>query len=156
MNQPITDAVSAFRMPTESSSPRRSIREGELEPHTAHHNAAIDIEGAESLMSLHQQQQATTHVDEVEEDWESVKTQRSRNRDKKRKRIDNHGREAEQTLSKLEREEVHVEGVIRRSMQKASLMLSEDINYLAVVDINSYMNTLSRLFRALEALQSTD
>lgn len=34
-------------------------------------------------------------------------------------------------------------------------MLSEDINDLALVDINSYMDTLSRLIGALEALQST-
>ena len=35
-------------------------------------------------------------------------------------------------------------------------MLSEDINDLALVDIKSYIDTLSRLVRALEALQSTE
>ena len=35
-------------------------------------------------------------------------------------------------------------------------MLSEDIDDLALVDINSYMDTLSRLVRALVALQSKE
>jgi len=35
-------------------------------------------------------------------------------------------------------------------------MLSKDINDLALIDINSYMDTLSRLVRALEALRSTE
>ncbi|MCJ1422361.1 hypothetical protein MMC29_000241 [Sticta canariensis] len=156
MNRPITDAVSAFRMPRELSSPRRSIREGELDPRTANHNAVIDIEGAESLMSLHLQQQAATSVDDTEEDLENVQVQRSRNPGQKRKRNESHGSEAENTLSKLEQEEVHVEGVIRQTIRKVSLVLSEDINDLALVDINSYMDTLSRLVRALVALQSTE
>jgi hypothetical protein len=100
MNQPITDAVSAFRMPTELSSPRRSTREGEvrtlsarvvptttdpskLDARTANHNAAIDvqnIQGAESLMSLHLQQQAATSVDDTEEDPENVQAPRPHNR----------------------------------------------------------------------------
>jgi len=59
-------------------------------------------------------------------------------------------------VSKLGREEVHVEEVIRQTIQKASLMLSEEINDLALVDINSYIDTLFRLVRALVALQSTE
>lgn len=125
-------------------------------------------------MSLYlKQRQAATRVDDTEEDLENVQARRSRNRGKckvqllssllipsqgqKRKRIDNHGSEAEQTGSKkLEREQVRVEGVLRQTIQKASLMLSEDINDLALVDIKSYMDTLPRLVRALEALQSTE
>jgi hypothetical protein len=43
-----------------------------LEPYTSNHNAAIDIEGAKSLMSLHLQQQAATSVNDTEEDLENV------------------------------------------------------------------------------------
>jgi hypothetical protein len=35
-------------------------------------------------------------------------------------------------------------------------MLSEDITNLALADVNSYMRTLSRLFKALVALQSKE
>lgn len=35
-------------------------------------------------------------------------------------------------------------------------MLSEDINDLSLAEINIYMRTLSRLVRALEALQNTE
>ena len=35
-------------------------------------------------------------------------------------------------------------------------MLSEDVNHLALVDINSYMDTLSRLVKALVALRGTE
>jgi hypothetical protein len=59
-------------------------------------------------------------------------------------------------LLKLEQGEEHVEGVIRQTIQKASLMLSEDINDLALAEINIYMGTLSRLVRALEVLQNTE
>jgi hypothetical protein len=41
-------------------------------------------------------------------------------------------------------------------MQKASRMLSEDIIGLHVVDKIIYMETLSKLVRALEALLSTE
>jgi hypothetical protein len=51
---------------------------------------------------------------------------------------------------------VHVEGVIRQTIRKASLMLSEDINDLALAEINIYLGTLSRLVRALVALQNTE
>ena len=58
-----------------------------LDSRTANHDAAIDIEGAESLMSLHlQQRQAATSVheieavDDTEEDLENVQAQRLRNR----------------------------------------------------------------------------
>ena len=97
MNQPITDAISAFRMPTELSSPRRSTQEGEvrtlaarvvptitdpskLDARTANHNAAVDIQGAESLMFLHLQQQAATSVDDTEEDSENVQAPGPHNR----------------------------------------------------------------------------
>jgi hypothetical protein len=59
-------------------------------------------------------------------------------------------------LSKLEQGEAHVEGVIRQTIRKASLMLSEDINDLALAEINIYLGTLSRLIRALVALQSKE
>lgn len=123
-------------------------------------------------MSLHLQQQAATSVDDTEEDLEDAHAPRGGSRGgrknqfvielndqylgKKRKRVDNHGSEAERTWSKLEREEIHVEGVIRQTIQKASLMLSENSNDLALIDINSYLDTLSRLVRALEALQSAE
>src|SRR3954463_4355836 len=88
MNQLITDVVSAFRMPTEFSSPGRNIREREVrtliqvglstttdtskpDSRTANHDAAIDIEGAESLVSL-RLQQAATSADDTEEDLEDV------------------------------------------------------------------------------------
>jgi len=57
-----------------------------LDSRTANHDAAIDIEGAESLMFLHLQQQAATSihdteaVDDTEQDLENVQAQRSRNR----------------------------------------------------------------------------
>jgi hypothetical protein len=57
-------------------------------------------------------------------------------------------------MSKLEREEEHVEGVIRQAIRKTSRMLSEDI--IDLVDINIYMETVSRFVRTLEALQSTE
>jgi hypothetical protein len=59
-------------------------------------------------------------------------------------------------LLRLERGEAYVEGVIRQTILKASLMLSEDINDLALAEINIYMGTLSRLVRALVALQNTE
>ncbi|KAF2839912.1 hypothetical protein M501DRAFT_1015996 [Patellaria atrata CBS 101060] len=161
MNRPITDAVSAFRMLAELSSPG-SIREGELDSRTANHDAAIDIEGAESLMSLHlQQRQAATSVHDTEavddtEDLENVQAQRSLNRGKKRKRNDSSRSGAKNALLRLERGAVHVEGVIRQTIRKASLMLSEDINDFALAEINIYMGTLSRLVRALVALQNTE
>jgi hypothetical protein len=118
------------------------------------------------------QQRPATSLEDTEEDLENVEAQRFRHRGKhkvqssstllirsqgqKRKRNDSHGSKVEHTLSKLEREEVHVEGVIRQTIRKASLRLSEDINDLALVNINGYMNTLSKLGRALEALQSTE
>jgi hypothetical protein len=55
-------------------------------------------------------------------------------------------------MSKLEREEVSVRGAFRKAIRNKSLMLSEDITDLALVDINVYMATLSRLVRALAAL----
>jgi hypothetical protein len=48
---------------------------------TTNHDAAIDIEGAESLVSI--RLQATTSVYDTEEDLENVPAQRSRNRDKR-------------------------------------------------------------------------
>jgi hypothetical protein len=75
---------------------------------------------------------------------------------KKRKRDDSHVSEAGHSLSRLEREEDYVEKVIRQSIRKISLMLSEDVADLALIDINNYMETLSRLVRALEALQNTE
>ena len=51
---------------------------------------------------------------------------------------------------------MHVKGVIRQTIQKASLMLSEDIKDLALGDIHIYMETLSRFIGALVALQSTE
>lgn len=63
---------------------------------------------------------------------------------------------AETTWSNLEREEIRVEGVIRQTIQKASLTLREDINDLALIDINSYIDTLSRHVRTLEALQNAE
>lgn len=64
--------------------------------------------------------------------------------------------EAGHSLSKLEREEKYVEKVIRQTIRKTSLMLNEDITDLALADINVYMGTLSRLVRALVALQNTE
>lgn len=64
-------------------------------------------------MSPRLQQRAATSVDDTEEDLENVQAQRLRNRGQKRKRNDSCGSEAEQTLSKPKREEVHVERVIR-------------------------------------------
>ncbi|KAI9743959.1 MAG: hypothetical protein M1818_002693 [Claussenomyces sp. TS43310] len=132
MNRPITDAVSAFRMPRELYSPRRSIREGER---------TYKFKGLAIEVNARPNRYRALLI--------SSKVQ-------KRKRNDSHGSEAENTLSKLEQEEVHVEGVIRQTIRKVSLVLSEDINDLALVDINSYMDTLSRLVRALVALQSTE
>jgi hypothetical protein len=59
-------------------------------------------------------------------------------------------------LSKLEREERYVEGVIRQTIQRISLMLGEDITELSLVDLDTYMGTLSRLVRVLVALRSTE
>jgi len=64
--------------------------------------------------------------------------------------------EAEHGLSRLEREEDYVEKAIRQSIRKTSLMLSEDIDSLALADINIYMETLSRFARALVALQNRE
>ena len=58
-------------------------------------------------------------------------------------------------MSKLEREERYVEGVIRQTIRRISLMLGEDITELSLVDLDTYMKTLSRLVRVLIALQST-
>jgi len=76
----------------------------------------------------------------------------------KRKRDHSHVSEAGHSLSKLEREEIYVEKVIRQTIPKTSLILSKDIANLALVNINIniYMATLSRLVRALVALQSTE
>jgi hypothetical protein len=59
-------------------------------------------------------------------------------------------------MSRPEQEEVHVEGVIRQSIRKTSLMLSEEITNMDLADVNNYMRTLSRLFKALVALQSEE
>jgi hypothetical protein len=79
MNQPITDAVSAFRVPTALSASRSNIREGEVafpnktcrlrntanmgkvDTRTENDDAALDIEGAENSVSL--SRQGTTSVD---------------------------------------------------------------------------------------------
>jgi hypothetical protein len=59
-------------------------------------------------------------------------------------------------LSRLEQEEVHVEGVIRQTIRNTSLMLSEDITNLALADVINYIRTLSKLSKALVALQSKE
>ena len=61
--------------------------------------------------------------------------------------------EAGHGLSRLEREKVYVENVVRQSIQKISLMLSEDIAGLTLADINIYIETLSRFAKILGALQ---
>ena len=114
--------------------------------------------------------QAANSFDETEEDLEDVHAPKAGSRGKcknqldigftdqwlgkKRKRNDSHVSEARHSLSRLEREEDYVEKVIRRSIRKTSLMLSENIADLALIDINTYMETLSRLVKALEALQN--
>ncbi|KAH8725621.1 hypothetical protein GQ44DRAFT_796697 [Phaeosphaeriaceae sp. PMI808] len=155
MNQPITDVVSAFRMPTELSSLGRNIREREPDSRTANYDAAIDIKGAESLVSFCLQQAATS-VNDTEEDLEDVHAPKTGSRGKKRKRHDSHVSEAGHSMSKLEREGKYVEKVIRQSIRKTSLVLREDIPGLALADINIYMETLSTFVRALEALQNTE
>jgi len=59
-------------------------------------------------------------------------------------------------LLKLEQGELYVKGVIRQTIRKASLILGEDINDLTLAEINIYIGTLSRLVRALVALQNTE
>jgi hypothetical protein len=51
---------------------------------------------------------------------------------------------------------VNVEGVIRQTIRKTTLMLSKDTTDLALVDINLYIGTLSRLVRAFVVLQGTE
>ena len=46
--------------------------------------------------------------------------------------------------------------MIRQTIGKPSRMLSEDIIGLDLVEINIYMETLSKFVRALEMLQSTE
>ena len=60
--------------------------------------------------------------------------------------------EAGHGLSRLEREQVYVENVVRQSIQKISLMLSEDIAGLTLADINIYIEMLSRFAKILGAL----
>jgi hypothetical protein len=60
--------------------------------------------------------------------------------------------EAGHSLLELEREEVYVEKVIRQTIRKTSLMLSDDIASLALVCLKIYIETLSRLVKALRAL----
>ena len=60
--------------------------------------------------------------------------------------------EARHGLSRLEREKVYVENVVRQSIQKISLMLSEDIAGLTLADINIYIEMLSRFAKILGAL----
>ena len=60
--------------------------------------------------------------------------------------------EAGHGLSRLEREKVYVENVVRQSIQKISLMLSEDIAGLTLADINIYIEMLSRFAKILGAL----
>lgn len=123
-------------------------------------------------MSLHLQQQAATSVDDTEEDLEDAHAPRGGSRGgrknqlvieltdqylgKKRKCDDGHASQAGHSLSKLEREEKYVEKVIRQTIRKTSLMLSEDITNPALADINIYIWTLSRLARALVALQNRE
>ena len=64
--------------------------------------------------------------------------------------------EAGHGLSRLEREQVYVENVVRQSIQKISLMLSEDIAGLTLADINIYVAVLSRFAKILGALQHTE
>ena len=64
--------------------------------------------------------------------------------------------EAGHGLSRLEREKVYVENVVRQSIQKISLMLSEDIAGLTLADINIYVAVLSRFAKILGALQRTE
>lgn len=140
-----------------------------VDQRTTSHTVGTVIESAESLVS-HCPQIATS-VGDTEEDLENETAQRSRNRGKrkqhslssvlicslgrKRKRY-SHGSEHGHTLSRLGQEEVRVEGVIRQTIRNTSLMLSEDITNLALADVNHYMRTLSRLFKALVALQSKE
>ena len=65
--------------------------------------------------------------------------------------------EAGHGLSRLEREKVYVENVVRQSIQKISLMLSEDIAGLTLADINICIEMLlSRFAKILGALQRTE
>jgi hypothetical protein len=50
----------------------------------------------------------------------------------------------------------YVDAVIRQTICKISLVLSEDVTELSIVDINIYMETLSRLVRVLVELQGTE
>jgi hypothetical protein len=99
MNQPITDAVSAFRLPPALSASRSNTR-GEVavpnktcrlrktadmskvDTRTENDGAALDIEGAENSVSL--SRQGTTSVDSTDEESESLQAQRSRNRGRSR------------------------------------------------------------------------
>jgi hypothetical protein len=96
MNQPITDAASAFRVHTALSASRSNIQEGEVavpnkacrlrnaanmskvDTRTENDDAALDIESAKNLVSL--SQRGTTSVDVTDEESESLQAQRSRNR----------------------------------------------------------------------------
>jgi hypothetical protein len=102
MNQPITDAVSAFRVPTALSVSRSNIR-GEVavpnktcrlsntanmskvDTRTENDGAALDIEGAENLVSL--SQRSATSIDVTDEELESLQAQRSRNRDRSKEQF---------------------------------------------------------------------
>ena len=64
--------------------------------------------------------------------------------------------EAGHGLSRLEREQVYVENVVRQSIQKISLMLNEDIAGLTLADLNIYIEMLSRFAKILRALQRTE
>lgn len=85
MNQPITHAVIAFRMPPELYHNERCVLSTRLglptiadmnkfDPRTANHDVATTIEGAESAVSL--RLQAATSIDGTEEDLENVHAQR--------------------------------------------------------------------------------
>ena len=149
-----------------------------LDSRTANHDAAIDIEGAENLMSSHLQRQAapfvheTEAVDDTEKNLKNVQTQRSHNRDELAVRSNRYWIYWSAVKAKRENEliateakprmlcwgwsekKVHVEGVIRQIIRKAFLMLSENINDLAFDEINIYMKTLFRFVRALVVLQN--
>jgi len=56
-----------------------------LDSRTGHHDAAIDIEGAESLVSL--RLQAATSVDDTEEDLEDVHAPEAGSRGKRKNQL---------------------------------------------------------------------
>ncbi|KAF2475601.1 uncharacterized protein BDR25DRAFT_350964 [Lindgomyces ingoldianus] len=127
-----------------------TIHQCKLDPRTANLNAVIDIRGAESLMSLHLQQQAATSVDDTEEDLEDAHAPRGGSKGGRKNQLpgwaytvallsihNNTINHLPHHLSKLEREEKYVEKVIRQTIRKTSLMLSEDITNPALADINS-------------------